>query len=116
MVADLKRGDIREVVEAIADEVSPIQARLARAVISSIFSFAGDRELIDTIPARNIKLGEKYKPRVRAYSEDELRRFWHALMSDPSVDDSVTALKILFWCSQARECRRWSVPKNATCS
>src|SRR5262249_19566727 len=45
--------------------------------------------------ARNIKLGEKYKPRVRIYSEDELRRFWHALMSDPYVDGSVAVLKVL---------------------
>jgi integrase len=96
LVADVKRSDLREALEDIAKKVSSTQARLARAIISAMFNWAEDRDMIPTRPARGIKLsGKPLAPRSRIYTEDELRRFWLALNTLPRADDTARALKII---------------------
>jgi hypothetical protein len=66
LVADVKRSDLREALEDISKKVSSTQARLARAIISAMFNWAEDRDMIATSPARGIKLsGKPSAPRHR---------------------------------------------------
>jgi len=68
---------------------------LVRAIISAVYNWAEDRELLEASPAHGIKIAGEAKVRSRVYSEGELRRFWLALAEDEFVDGSVTALKLL---------------------
>jgi integrase len=96
LIADIKRSDLRDALEDVAAKVSPTQARAARAIISAMFNWAEDRDMIPTSPARGIKLsGKPPAPRKRIYTEDELKRFWHALNALPRADDTARALKLI---------------------
>jgi hypothetical protein len=68
LVADIKRSDLREAIEDIAEKVSPRQARPSRAIVSAMFNRAEDRDLIIS-PARGLKLsGKPPSPRPRTYT------------------------------------------------
>jgi integrase len=95
LVADIKRSDLREALEKIVEQVSPTQARASRAIVSAMFNWAEDRDMLVSV-ARGIKLsGKPPAPRKRIYSEDELRRFWSALNALPRADDTARALKLI---------------------
>jgi integrase len=95
LVADVKRSDLRDALEDISKKVSSTQARLARAIISAMFNWAEDRDMLSSL-ARGIKLsGKPPAPRKRIYTEDELKRFWHALNALPRADDTARALKLI---------------------
>lgn len=95
MAFEIRRADVRATLESIMADVSRQQARACRAIISAVFAWAEDRELISTSPARGIKLAGKDRPRTRIYTSDELKRFWRALNELPRADDSVRALKLI---------------------
>src|SRR5262249_55184499 len=79
----------------ITAQVSRVRARFARAIISAVFNWAEDNDLIQASPAHGLKLPGDEPPRTRVYSEDEIRRFWLALSSVPRADDTARALKII---------------------
>jgi hypothetical protein len=54
LVADIKRSELREALEEIAKQVSSTQARASRAIVSAMFNWAEDRDMLAS-PARGIK-------------------------------------------------------------
>jgi integrase len=75
LVRDLTRRDVRTRVDAIAER-APIVANRVVALLSKVFMFALDREIIDTSPAVKITKPGRETKRDRVLTHDEIRTFW----------------------------------------
>jgi integrase len=77
-VADIRRRDIRELVEEKA-QTAPIQGNRVLERISALFTFAVDQDWIEANPAWRIKKPGQERSRDRVLTRDELRELWPAL-------------------------------------
>jgi integrase len=75
-VADITRRDVRQLVQAIADRGSPITANRIVALLSRLFLYAVDEEIIESSPAVRIPKPAREQSRERVLTEEELRTFW----------------------------------------
>lgn len=77
-VADIRRRDVRELVEEKA-QTAPIQGNRVLERISALFTFAVDQDWIEANPAWRIKKPGQERSRDRVLTRDELRELWSAL-------------------------------------
>ncbi|MGE0450209.1 MAG: tyrosine-type recombinase/integrase [Vicinamibacterales bacterium] len=84
-VSSITRRDCLELVQAIADKGAPIVANRVAALLSRLFRFAVDHEIITVNPAQHLpKPGTERaaKPegesQPKPYDEDEIRAIWTA--------------------------------------
>jgi integrase len=82
-IADIKRRDVRLLVEAIAERGAPIMANRTTALLSKVFKFAMDDELIEASPAVRISRPAPEQKRDRVLSETEIRQLWKAFEALP---------------------------------
>jgi integrase len=80
-IKDITRKDVRMLVEAIAARGAPIMANRTTALLSKLFKFALDNELIDTSPAVRITRPAAEQKRDRVLTPDELRALWQSFGS-----------------------------------
>ena len=79
-LADIRRRDVRELVESIARKrEAPVMANRTLGVLSRMFNFALDREWIEANPASRIPEPGEEQSRDRVLSDEELRELWAAL-------------------------------------
>ena len=79
-LVDIRRRDIRELVEDIARKRdAPIMANRTLGVLCRMFNFALDREWIEANPASRIPEPGQEQSRERVLSHEELRELWAAL-------------------------------------
>jgi len=90
-VTSITRRDCRELLQAIADRGAPIQANRVAALLSRLFRFAVDEELIEHNPAAKLpKLGVEITARpegdreIKPYDNDEIRAIWTATARQPA--------------------------------
>ena len=76
---DVTRGDIRAVIEGIAEE-APIQSNRARALLRSMFNFAIREERLSTNPVSGVMALAAERARDRVLTDEEIRRLWKALL------------------------------------
>ena len=69
-IEDIKRRDVRMLVEAIADRGAPIMANRTTALLSKLFKFALDDELIEASPAVKISRPGAEQKRDRVLSDE----------------------------------------------
>jgi integrase len=82
LLADIRRRDVRELVEAIARKrKAPVMANRTLGVLSRMFNFALDREWIEASPATRIPEPGEERSRDRVLGDDELRELWVSLES-----------------------------------
>ena len=77
-ITDITRGDIKELLRMKA-RVGGIAANRLLALISKIFTWAVDEEIIEASPAMRLQRPAKEKDRERFLSADEIGRLWPAL-------------------------------------
>ena len=77
-IVDITRRDVRLLVQAIAERGVPILANRTTALLSKLFRFALDDELIETSPAVAIRRPAPERQRDRVLTEDEIRTLWAA--------------------------------------
>jgi integrase len=75
-IADITRQDVRALVEDVAKAGAPIVANRVAALLSKMFAFALDRDLVQASPAVRIPRPGQEKARDRVLTEDELRMLW----------------------------------------
>jgi len=80
---DVRRREVVLLLEGIAKR-APVMANRTRALLSKLFNFALEREIVENNPVTGIKPLVKEKPSERNLSEDEIRKVWQAL-STPGV-------------------------------
>jgi integrase len=76
-IADVKRKDVRALVEGIADR-APVMANRVLACTRKMLSFAVGRELIEANPAARFTKPGAEQSRDRVLTADEIRAFWQA--------------------------------------
>jgi integrase len=86
---DIRRREIIDLLEDVADgkgdgrrqpgQPAPISANRLAALISRHFTFALDREVIDTNPAYRLPRPGTERAKDRVLSEEEIRSIWSAL-------------------------------------
>ena len=75
-IVDITRQDVRALVEDVAEAGAPIVANRVVALISKLFAFALDRDLVTASPAVRIARPGRERQRDRVLTEDELRTLW----------------------------------------
>ena len=75
-IADVTRQDVRRLVEDVAEAGAPIVANRVAALLSKMFAFALDRDLVQASPAVRIPRPGQEHARDRVLTEDELRTLW----------------------------------------
>jgi len=74
-IADIRRADVRELVEGIEGEVLPNRVL---TVVKTVFRFALSRDWIDASPVEGIAKPKTESERDRVLAMDELARVWDA--------------------------------------
>ena len=74
-IVDIKRRDVRALVDYVADSGAPVVANRV-ALLSKMFNFALDRDLVESSPAVRIPRPAVEQSRDRVLTEDELRTLW----------------------------------------
>ena len=74
-IADIRRPDVRDLIERIEGFVLPNRVL---ATIKPIFGFAVSRDWIESSPADRVEKPNKEEPRDRFLSIEEIARVWHA--------------------------------------
>lgn len=90
-VTSITRRDCRELVQGIADRGAPIQANRVAALLSRLFRFAVDEELIEhniaaKLPKPGVEIDARPEPEreVKPYSDHEIRAIWKATARQPA--------------------------------
>ncbi len=81
-IASITRRDVIELLEKIDRERGPYMSNRTLAAVRRLFSWAVERDVIDTSPAANVKPVGKEVSRDRVLTDDELRAFWKATEGD----------------------------------
>jgi integrase len=89
------RGDVIALCEEIVSKGSPIQANRVQALISKIFSFAIDADLVTVSPCVRLKKRSKENVATRVLSDDEIRLFWRRIGSSPNSTRIGQALRLV---------------------
>jgi integrase len=85
-IADISRQDVRQLVEQVAEAGAPIVANRVAALVSKLFAFALDRDLVAASPAVRIPRPGQEQTRDRVLTEGELRALWLAFDAlDPTM-------------------------------
>jgi integrase len=75
-ITEITRPDVRLLVEGVAEAGAPVVANRVAALLSKLFMFALDRDLVTASPAVRIPRPGTETARDRVLSEDELRVLW----------------------------------------
>jgi len=123
-VSEIRRRDIRRVLERIIERGSPVMANRTQALIHRIFEYAIEEELLELSPAAGMKRLHKERPSEKSLSDDELRRVYRACEADGT--SGARALQVLALTGQrsrevtsARDEERtdqewWEIPASRT--
>ena len=79
-ITTIKRIELIEFVESLVDE-TPALAHKAQIVLSTFFSWATDREVLDVSPAVRLQAAHKPKSRNRVLTDDEIKILWPAFQA-----------------------------------
>ena len=91
----IRRRDVRSLVEAIADRPAPVMANRVQALISKIFNFGIQREIVEVNPCAQLERPSRERGRDRVLSDDELRSFWTALKEQPHEEAAWLRLRLV---------------------
>lgn len=77
-VDEIRRGDVISLLERIIAARKPTLANRTKAVVSKVFSWALDRELIEAHPCTRLgSIMPKERQRERVLSQQEIGTLWH---------------------------------------
>ena len=94
-VADIRRRDVRELVEAIADRGAPVMANRVLALVRKMFNFAVEREWLEANPAGMVRRPSPERRRDRVLTEQEIRTFWKAVEKEPPTVAAAFQLRLV---------------------
>lgn len=91
----LRRADVVELIESIVSDGKPTAANRVHALISKIFSFAMDADLLDANPAARLRKRGAEESGTRVLTDDELRMFWRKIVLPPVSRRVGLALRLI---------------------
>ena len=75
-VKEIKRRDVRDLLDEIVARGAPIMANRTLALVRKMFNFAIERDWLDSNPWQMIKRPAPDRQRQRVLSEEEVRAVW----------------------------------------
>jgi integrase len=90
-VTSITRGDVKQLLATIA---APVEANRTQALISKLFSYALDEEIITTHPCIRLKK-HKEQSRDRVLTHEDIRTFWQACEDMPSTMRAAFRLRLV---------------------
>src|SRR5260370_36246012 len=94
-IADIEKRDVIAVLDKIVARGAPVQANRVRSVLSKLFVFAAERDVLKNSPMALMPKRDPEVPRERKLSDDELRRLWVALDVQPKKIAAAFKLALL---------------------
>jgi integrase len=79
----IRRGDAIALIESIIADGKHAAANRVHSLISKVFSFAVDADLIDANPVSRLKKRGVEKSRPRVLADSEILRFWRGIVAKP---------------------------------
>lgn len=73
---EIRRADVRGLLEKIAEERGGVCANRTRALLSKVFAYGIEKERVEANPIYGVKRLYAEKPRERVLSEEEVRALW----------------------------------------
>jgi integrase len=87
----VRRADVREVIERIASD-RPTYANRVFELVRRVFSWAVEKDVLETSPCVGLKKPAPEGKRDRVLSADELRRVWAAAEAEGMIGQAVKLL------------------------
>ncbi|NMC63850.1 MAG: tyrosine-type recombinase/integrase [SAR324 cluster bacterium] len=95
-VCDVRRRDIIALIERVSiDRKAKVSSNRLRALLSKLFNFALERELIERSPCAGLPKKPKEAPKERVLSEKEIKALWAWLNTEPAANAAVFRLILL---------------------
>jgi integrase len=124
-IGDVTRQDVRRIVEGVAEAGAPIVANRVAALLSKLFAFALDRDLILASPAVRIPRPGQERQRDRVLTEAEIRTLWAAFEALDAPMAAFYKLRLLTaqrggevaamrWQDVALAAGWWTIPATAS--
>jgi integrase len=92
---EIERRDVIALSERLISQGKPILANRVQALISSMFSFAVDADLLRANPCTRLRKRSQERVRRRVLSDDELRLFWERIIASPVSKQLGLALRLI---------------------
>jgi integrase len=77
---DIRRGNVVALIDKIRDRNAPAMANRVQSLVSNMFKFAVQRDILDSSPCVYLAKPQGEKPRERFLSEEEIKEFWNGLL------------------------------------
>lgn len=81
--AEIRRRDAIELIEAVIADGKPVLANRLQSLVSVVFSFAVDSDLIDANPCSRLKKRGEEGIGNRVLNDPEIRLFWRRVVEPP---------------------------------
>lgn len=94
-IEDIRRADAIALIEELVQGGKPTLANRVHSLISSIFSFALDNELISANPCARLRKRGEETARKRVLSDEEIRLFWKRSLLSPLSRSTGLALRLI---------------------
>jgi len=91
---EIRRRDIRELLDAVADQGIEREAEKRRQTIGAMFRWAVSQDLVETDPTAGLKAYDPGTPRDRVLAMEEIGTLWKWLDSDALPPDRSDVLKL----------------------
>jgi len=93
------RADVIELAEGIVKDGSPVQANRVQALISTIFSFAVDADLVSANPCSRLRKRGAENRETRTLSDAEIKQLWRRAVVPPVTRRVGLALRLVLFVS-----------------
>jgi len=99
---DIRRADVIDLLEGIADRGAGILANRTLAVIRKMYNWAIEREIVENNPCYMVKRLAKENRRERVLSESEIKKFWNNIKATNITELIQVALKLILVTAQRK--------------
>ncbi len=97
---EITKRDVVLLLEGIVDRGAPVMANYCFAIISKMFNFAMERDILRASPCVGVKLPAPNHARERTLSEPEIKAFWNNLERCAMSEEIRRALKLILVTAQ----------------
>lgn len=91
--AEIRRRDAIELIETIIADGKPVLANRLQSLVSVVFSFAVDSDLLDANPCSRLKKRGEEGIGDRVLNDPEIRLFWRRVMESPLAPETGLGLR-----------------------
>jgi integrase len=93
-IDDIRRADVIELVEDLVTAGKPVLANRVQSLISSIFSFALDADVLSANPCARLRKRGEETAGTRILSDAEIRLFWRRSLLSPVSRGTGLAMRL----------------------